>query len=621
MVDDIDKYADPDSLVDAIIERVGNKIVLALPLGLGKANHIANALTKRAQADSSIDLEIITALTLESPALDNDFKRRLLKPALTRLFGDYPALHYAELQRKGRLPNNIRVSEFFMLAGQWLSVASAQQNYIPANYTHALGFLLRRGVNVIAQLLAVDSAESDFSLSCNPDITSDLLKLRERGRCQFLFVGQANNELPFMEGQARIARHQVDMLLQSPATEFPLYSVPKRPVSLPAYAIGLHTAQLVRDGGTLQIGIGAIGDAVTQALLLRHKNPECFTQLVRQLNRPADTGLEEAGAFDAGLYGISEMFVDGFLRLWEAGILTRQVDGAVLHGGFFVDCHDFYARLRALSPIERKLFQMMPVSFTNDLYGDEDAKRLARCKATFVNSAMMVTLRGAVVSDALEDGRVVSGVGGQYNFAAQAFALDDARLIITLNATRVHKGETVSNIVFSYGHETLPWHLRDIVVTEYGVADLRGKTESEAIQAMLKIVDSRFQSGLLEQARKAGKIDPDWCLPMPYTQNNPELIVGALSGARAEKQLEAYPFGTDFTPIEQRLLVVLELISQCAHSHKALAVLAWQGFRNSALAQFEGDCLQRMALDKPHSAREYFQQQLLKGALLRSRDP
>ena len=79
---------------------------------------------------------------------------------------------------------------------------------------------------------------------------------------------------------------------------------------------------------------------------------------------------------------------------------------------------------------------MTAVSFVNELYGDEAAKRRARVKARFINNAMMATLLGAVVSEALEDGRVVSGVGGQYNFVAQSFALEDARSIIMLRATR-----------------------------------------------------------------------------------------------------------------------------------------------------------------------------------------
>ena len=93
----------------------------------------------------------------------------------------------------------------------------------------------------------------------------------------------------------------------------------------------------------------------------------------------------------------------------------------------------------------------------------------------------MATLMGAVISDGLENGQVVSGVGGQYNFVAQAFALHGARSILTVEATR--QAGVESNIRWSYGHETIPRHLRDIIVTEYGVADLRGKSDADVIAA------------------------------------------------------------------------------------------------------------------------------------------
>ena len=82
-----------------------------------------------------------------------------------------------------------------------------------------------------------------------------------------------------------------------------------------------------------------------------------------------------------------------------------------------------------MSESERAKFQMTAVSYVNELYGDEASKRSARIKGRFINNAMMATLLGAVVSDGLADGKIVSGVGGQYNFVAQSFALDDARSI------------------------------------------------------------------------------------------------------------------------------------------------------------------------------------------------
>ena len=77
-------------------------------------------------------------------------------------------------------------------------------------------------------------------------------------------------------------------------------------------------------------------------------------------------------------------------------------------------------------------FRMRPISFVNELYFGEQEKRKARVGARFINDAMMTTLLGDVISDGLDDGRIVSGVGGQYNFVAQAFALEGARAVIML---------------------------------------------------------------------------------------------------------------------------------------------------------------------------------------------
>ena len=163
-----------DRLADAIIERVGKTIVLAMPLGMGKANHVANALFARAAADPSIRLRIFTALTLEKPHPSAELERRFIGPITERCFGGYPDLAYAVALRKG-LPPNVEVDEFFFQAGSRLNIPAAQQSYISANYTHALGAVLQRGVNVVGQLVAkrVRCGATRYSLSCNPDITLD----------------------------------------------------------------------------------------------------------------------------------------------------------------------------------------------------------------------------------------------------------------------------------------------------------------------------------------------------------------------------------------------------------------------------------------------------------------
>ena len=84
------RFDDPARLADAIVEKIGKTLVLALPLGLGKANHIVNALYGKALADPSIRLTIFTALTLEPPRVKNELERRFFDPLSRRLFAGYP---------------------------------------------------------------------------------------------------------------------------------------------------------------------------------------------------------------------------------------------------------------------------------------------------------------------------------------------------------------------------------------------------------------------------------------------------------------------------------------------------------------------------------------------------
>jgi acyl-CoA hydrolase len=612
-------FEDPNLLANAIIERVSNRIVLALPLGLGKANHIANALFARAAADPSIWLRIFTALTFELPRAKNDLQWRFTKPLADRLFRGYPELAYAVAQREGKLPPNIEVDEFFFLAGSRLGIASAQQGYISANYTHALRYVLDRGVNVVAQLVAkrVTNGGTRYSLSCNSDITLDLLAERRRGKTDFVFVGQVNSELPFMPGEADIPASEFTYLLEGQQADFPLFAPPREPVDIPEYAVGLHVARTIPDGGTLQLGIGSLGDAVTQALVLRHHHNADFRGIVARLDQRhrAPPSMREDGPFNIGLYGVSEMLVEGFLDLMRAGVLKREVDGALLHAAFFVGSRAFYRALREMPEQQLAKIRMSAVSFVNELYGDEASKRRARIKGRFINNAMMATLLGAVVSDGLESGQVVSGVGGQYNFVAQSFALEDARSIIILRSTREQRGKTVSNIRWTYGHTTVPRHLRDVVATEYGVADLRGKSDRDIIAAMLTVTDSRFQPELLRQAKDAGKIERSFELPRSARNNVPETIAEALAPARAKGLLSPFPFGTDFTEPEQRLLPALNLLRSASASPSRLLRTFLAGIGAGEMSPHIRDCLVRMQLDHPERVAEWVAAALVRGAL------
>jgi len=170
-------YQNAEKCVDEVIKRVGKHIVLGMPLGLGKANHVANALYRRAAEDPAMNLTIITALSLERPTPASELERRFLEPFIERIFGGYVDLEYVKALRKGALPSNIEVKEFYTKAGAFLKTRHVQQNYISSNYTHAYRDILINEVNVVAQIVCKGTIDGKtyFSTSCNPEVTLDVV--------------------------------------------------------------------------------------------------------------------------------------------------------------------------------------------------------------------------------------------------------------------------------------------------------------------------------------------------------------------------------------------------------------------------------------------------------------
>src|SRR5262252_8720397 len=147
-------FDDVGEIVEEALRRVGKKVVLALPLGIGKPNLIANEFFRRARADRGLDLTIFTALSLRTPRGASDLERRFIEPLAARIFGNYPELDYLEAVRRNAMPANARVIEFFFEPGALLNSPHAQAHYLSANYTHVTRELLHRGVNVIAHVVA-----------------------------------------------------------------------------------------------------------------------------------------------------------------------------------------------------------------------------------------------------------------------------------------------------------------------------------------------------------------------------------------------------------------------------------------------------------------------------------
>ena len=214
-----------------------------------------------------------------------------------------------------------------------------------------------------------------------------------------------------------------------------------------------------------------------------------------------------------------------------------------------------------MSEDERYAICMTGVDKSNQLDKNPRLFKAQRIDARFMNTGMLATLSGSVASDGLEDGRVVSGVGGQYNFVAMAHQLPTGRSILMVRAARTAPdGSATSNIVSTYGHTTIPRHLRDIMITEYGIADLRAQTDSEVAKRLLNIADSRFQPQLLAEAKEAGRIEPDYEIPAEFRRNLPEELEARLAPAR--DLLPPFPLGTDMTDLEVTLAGALKKVRE-----------------------------------------------------------
>jgi acyl-CoA hydrolase len=707
-------FDDVAECVEDTLGRVGPHIVLALPLGIGKPNPLANEFYRRARRDPRLSLTIFTALSLRAPQWQGELERRFLEPLVARLFGACVPLDYVTDLHGAGVPDNVQIVEFFLDPGALLNVGHSQRHYVSSNYTHVARDLAAHGVNVMAQLVAKRGVEgrTEYSLGSNPDVTLDLLEhlapQRQAGR-DLVVIGEINRQMPFMFGPAAVAAETFDSLVEHPRYEYDLFAPPNQRLHTADYAIGLYGARLVRDGGTLQIGIGELGDAVVYGLQLRHRQNAEFREILNGLKAaerfaPALDSIGEASPFETGLYGCTEMFVDGFLDLYRSGVLRRRVyadvriqrllnegtvservdaaflaalasagfaspmsfadfemlqdigvfrrdcryregriensegqvtaaaldtpegrrsllalctgrqlsGGTLLHGSFFLGPRGFYAALRDLPEAERRQFSMCGVSFVNQLDGADQALKVAqRRHGRFLNSCMMVTLQGAAVSDGLADGRVVSGVGGQYNFVAMAHALPDARSILTLRSTRTKNSKVTSNILWNYGNTTIPRHLRDVVVTEYGVADLRGLSDQDVIAALLNIADSRFQDGLKREAQAAGKLRLDHRIPDLHRNNTPRALEERFILARARGLFSEFPFGTDFTSEE---IVLAKALTRL----KEKSTGAWPRVKTIGLAAVSRSTpvairpyLERMSLNAPKTRQEWLWQRLL----------
>ncbi|WP_342117481.1 acetyl-CoA hydrolase/transferase family protein [Pseudoduganella sp. OTU4001] len=336
---------------------------------------------------------------------------------------------------------------------------SGWADFIPA-YFSEIPALIERGhmpADVVFALASAMDEHGNFALSLGADYTMAAL---QKAR---VVVLESNPNVPFAHGQCHIHISQVTAVVES--TE-PVIEVGLPQIGPVQEAIAAHVAPMIEDGSTLQIGYGGIPDAV-----------------VMQLTNKQDLGIH------------TEMIGDGILQLVEAGAVTNRrksfMPGRMV-ATFALGSRKLYDFMH-----HNPMLEMHPVSFTNDPYiaGQND-------KLVSINASLQVDLLGQCGSESLAH-LPYSGTGGQVDFVRAANRSRGGKSFIVLPSTA--KDGSISRIVptLSPGtHVTTSKNDINYVVTEYGVAQLRGKSAKQRAEALAAIAHPDFRAELRREAAR-----------------------------------------------------------------------------------------------------------------------
>ena len=353
---------------------------------------------------------------------------------------------------------HIRHRSLFLSAAVRAGFKAGWADLVPCHFSE-IPRLVRRGeqrCEVVMTMASPMDAHGYFSISLSPDFTMAAI---ERTRDLVLEV---NPNVPFAFGNCHVHISQVSALIESEA--------PLREVGLPQIndiqrTIGLHVAELVKDGDTLQLGYGSIPDAV-----------------VMQLGGKKDLGIH------------TEMIGDGLISLLASGAVTGRRKNFM--PGKIVATFGMGTR-RLYDAMDRNpMLEMHPVDFTNDpaIAGQND-------NLVAINATLQVDLFGQCGSESLGP-NPYSGTGGQTDFIRAANRSNGGRGIIVLPSTA--KGDTISRIVPTLTPGTLVSTSKNdvnYVVSEYGVAQLRGKSLRERARELIAIAHPAFREELTHAAR------------------------------------------------------------------------------------------------------------------------
>ena len=365
------------------------------------------------------------------------------------------------------------LSGFFGPAERLLRNAGHDVSFLPGDFRRFKLFAERMHARIMAIAATPPDSDGFLSLSIAAGATVD-----EIHRCgsdpDRLLVVETTPFLPRTLGllpdhSHRVHVDEVDIMIET--QRVPMELPEKNPTDIER-AIATFVQGFVPDGATLQTGIGGIPGAVA--------------------------GLLADGP--GGDYGVhSEMFTTGLMRLHKAGKVTNAHKGS--HVGYSVatfamGSKELYQWLEGQEEV-----RFLPVEYVNTPMIIA-ANRNMRC----INGALMVDLAGQVVADSI-DGRQHSGIGGHEDFTSGGSFEADDRSMICMPSTVEVGGETLSRILATFAAGTLvttPRHQLDIVITEYGAAEVSGLTVSDRAHALAEIAHPDFRAALHAQSDKIG---------------------------------------------------------------------------------------------------------------------
>lgn len=392
-----------------------------------------------------------------------------LLEAMVRNADQYENVETVELVNKGGAPfckpemeRHFRHNSLFVSASTQNAVADGRADVTFVHFSKVPD-LLRYDLPVDVALVQVSSPDKHGY--CSFGVSVDYTK--PAAECAKTVIAEVNPNMPRTLGNSFIHVSDMDYIVES---NDPILELPPAKLGKVEYAIGKNCASLVHDGDTLQLGIGAIPDAVLASL----KDKK-----------------------DLGIY--SEMFSDGVVDLIEAGVITNRRKN--FHPGKSIATFLMGTRRLYDYVDDNPSVEMGPVDFVNDPYVIAKNDNLIS-----INSCVEVDLQGQVVSTSVGL-RQISGVGGQVDFVRGANMSKGGKTIMAISSTA--HGDKISKIVpfINQGASvTTSAYDVDYVVTEYGIAQLKSRTLRDRAKALIGIAHPKFREMLAKEFERRFRI-------------------------------------------------------------------------------------------------------------------